>query len=100
MAGELDQVSEAIGEMKGIMRSNGEKMDRLERKFDRLESQVIDLHTNGCARGRSNGHRIEQLEDENQFKARKDWGKLSAAATVISGVVAFLAEMIRRGAQS
>jgi len=90
MSGELDEVSSSIGELKGLMTGSNSKLDILNTEFIALRMQVTILNTEGCARGKSNGHRIEKLEATKLTLG--DWGKLAGITTVISGVVAGIAK--------
>lgn len=89
--GGIDPASEAIGELKGMMRGIRDKIDTIERKSDRnfeqLEVKIIELHKEGCARGKSNSHRIDDLEHAHNSRESRDWGKFSIAASGIATLI-------------
>ena len=83
--GELDQVSESIGQLKGLMEGSNGKIDDLHTEVRELKTQVIKINTEGTSRAKSNSHRIDKIETTKLTSM--DWAKLSGVVTFVSGIV-------------
>jgi len=100
MSGELDQVSQAIGELKGLMEGHGRELGGIKADVSEIKAQYTELNRDGCSRGNTNARRIDQAEDMiNAVQAGriggKEYGRLGVIGAVISGVVVGLVEAVR-----
>jgi len=79
--GELDQVSAAIGELKGLMEGQKDKLDVVAFDVAQIKTQHIEIQS----RSKSNTHRLDKVEASRMTP--RDWAKLAGASTGITATI-------------
>jgi len=101
--GELDQVSQAIGELKGMMVGHGIELKAIKDDVGQIKTQYIELNKDGCAKGKSNSGKIDELKFtvahvESGRLSGKDLVKMLGGATGITAIFTAVAEYVRHTA--
>jgi len=93
--GQLDQVSEAIGEIKGILQGVGVELKQIKEQVSNVRKKQDDMSLTGCALGATNSRRINAIEEHVKADT-VSMRKLTGLVAIVSAVVAGIAEGLRR----